>query len=153
MEAVADQGLRAPVAVLGNARIMLHKEVDPDTLERVRLTTEAQSPSGDDEPTWSPGGKFIVFTRYSESAADVWIMDADGSDQRNLTPGLRSENTEPAWAPDGGSIAFTSDRTGAREIFVLHDVEGYTHEEIGEFLGVTPGTSAQNWSWKRSAAM
>lgn len=30
---------------------------------------------------------------------------------------------------------------GAREIFVLHDVEGYKHEEIGEVLGVATGTS------------
>lgn len=30
---------------------------------------------------------------------------------------------------------------GARRIFVLHDVEGYTHEEIGELLSVSPGTS------------
>jgi RNA polymerase sigma-70 factor (ECF subfamily) len=28
-----------------------------------------------------------------------------------------------------------------RQVLVLHDVEGYTHEEIGAFLGVTPGTS------------
>jgi RNA polymerase sigma-70 factor (ECF subfamily) len=31
--------------------------------------------------------------------------------------------------------------TGARRIFVLHDVEGYTHEEIGELLGITSGGS------------
>ena len=30
---------------------------------------------------------------------------------------------------------------GARRVFVLHDVEGYTHEEIGEMLQVTAGTS------------
>lgn len=30
---------------------------------------------------------------------------------------------------------------GARRIFVLHDVEGYTHEEIGELLGITSGGS------------
>jgi RNA polymerase sigma-70 factor (ECF subfamily) len=28
---------------------------------------------------------------------------------------------------------------GARKVFVLHDVEGYTHDEIGEMLGVTAG--------------
>ena len=28
---------------------------------------------------------------------------------------------------------------GARKVFVLHDVEGYTHEEIGDLLGVTAG--------------
>jgi len=30
---------------------------------------------------------------------------------------------------------------GARRVFVLHDVEGYTHEEIGDQLGITPGGS------------
>jgi RNA polymerase sigma-70 factor (ECF subfamily) len=30
---------------------------------------------------------------------------------------------------------------GAREIFVLHDVEGYKHHEIGELLDISPGTS------------
>jgi RNA polymerase sigma-70 factor (ECF subfamily) len=30
---------------------------------------------------------------------------------------------------------------GARDVFVLHDIEGYTHEEIGAMLEVTPGTS------------
>jgi RNA polymerase sigma-70 factor (ECF subfamily) len=28
---------------------------------------------------------------------------------------------------------------GARRVFVLHDVQGYTHEEIAEMLGVTAG--------------
>jgi RNA polymerase sigma-70 factor (ECF subfamily) len=30
---------------------------------------------------------------------------------------------------------------GARKVFVLHDVEGYTHEEIADMLGVTTGTT------------
>jgi RNA polymerase sigma-70 factor (ECF subfamily) len=30
---------------------------------------------------------------------------------------------------------------GARRVFVLHDVEGYKHEEIGGLLGITTGTS------------
>lgn len=30
---------------------------------------------------------------------------------------------------------------GYRTVFVMHDVEGYTHEEIGAALGVVPGTS------------
>lgn len=31
--------------------------------------------------------------------------------------------------------------SGMRQVLILHDVEGYTHEEIGEVLGVTSGTS------------
>jgi RNA polymerase sigma-70 factor (ECF subfamily) len=30
---------------------------------------------------------------------------------------------------------------GARMVFVLHDIEGYTHEEIGHELGITSGGS------------
>jgi len=30
---------------------------------------------------------------------------------------------------------------GMRKVIILHDVEGYTHEEIGELLGINPGTS------------
>lgn len=55
-----------------------------------------------------------------------------------------------------GDVASDSDRTflaesieqaleklspGARTVFTLHDVEGYTHEEIASELGITPGGS------------
>jgi len=30
---------------------------------------------------------------------------------------------------------------GEREVFILHDVEGFTHREIGEILGIREGTS------------
>ena len=30
---------------------------------------------------------------------------------------------------------------GAREVFVLYDVEGYTHREVGDLLGISEGTS------------
>jgi len=40
-------------------------------------------------------------------------------------------------------IAWALDRIPARmrEVLILHDVEGYTHEDIGEVLGIAPGTS------------
>jgi RNA polymerase sigma-70 factor, ECF subfamily len=38
---------------------------------------------------------------------------------------------------------------GCRTVFVMHDMEGYTHEEIGEALGVTSGTSKSHLSRAR----
>jgi RNA polymerase sigma-70 factor (ECF subfamily) len=39
---------------------------------------------------------------------------------------------------------------GARKVFVMHDVEGYKHEEIAEMLGVTTGgTKAQLFRARR----
>ena len=39
---------------------------------------------------------------------------------------------------------------GYRSVFLMHDVEGYTHEEIGEMLGVQPGTSKAQLSRARA---
>jgi RNA polymerase sigma-70 factor (ECF subfamily) len=39
---------------------------------------------------------------------------------------------------------------GYRMVFLLHDVEGYTHEEIGTMLGVQPGTSKAQLSRARA---
>lgn len=41
---------------------------------------------------------------------------------------------------------------GMREVLVLHDVEGYTHEEIGKMLGVASGTS-KSQLWKARSKM
>jgi RNA polymerase sigma-70 factor (ECF subfamily) len=40
---------------------------------------------------------------------------------------------------------------GYREVLVLHDVEGYSHLEIAEILGVAPGTSKSQLSHARRA--
>jgi RNA polymerase sigma-70 factor (ECF subfamily) len=40
---------------------------------------------------------------------------------------------------------------GYRTVLVLHDVEGYRHDEIGEMLGIAPGTSkSQLFNARRS---
>jgi RNA polymerase sigma-70 factor (ECF subfamily) len=49
-------------------------------------------------------------------------------------------------ASDGGEsldLSQALDRLppDARRIFVLHDVEGYTHEDLAEIFGITPGGS------------
>ena len=40
---------------------------------------------------------------------------------------------------------------GARQIFVLHDVEGYRHEEIAGMLGISVGTSKSQLHYARMA--
>jgi RNA polymerase sigma-70 factor (ECF subfamily) len=49
--------------------------------------------------------------------------------------------------PPGPELGFDLERAldqlpdGARAVFVLHDIEGYKHEEIAELTGVATGTS------------
>jgi RNA polymerase sigma-70 factor, ECF subfamily len=40
---------------------------------------------------------------------------------------------------------------GFREVLILHDVEGFTHEDIADLLGVKPGTSKSQLSRARAA--
>ena len=40
---------------------------------------------------------------------------------------------------------------GARTVVILHDIEGYTHDEIGGALGIDPGTSKSQLSRGRAA--
>ena len=59
---------------------------------------EALAQSSDDEfnPTWSPDGREVLYVR-DNSGNDVWLMDADGGNQRQVA--LLAEY--PSWAPDG----------------------------------------------------
>jgi TolB protein len=63
-----------------------------------------------ENPVWSPDGSRIAFSRRSptlHSDYEIWVMDADGSNQKQLTDSDRwSEN--PTWSPDNTHIAFHS---------------------------------------------
>jgi TolB protein len=87
---------------------------------------------GDYGAVWSPDGEQLAFVRGgTEAGGDgIWVMDADGGDQRQLTdPGVSEDGVPafdmaPAWSPDGSRIAFASTRDGAEpEIYVM-DADG-----------------------------
>jgi Tol biopolymer transport system component len=62
-------------------------------------------------PSISPDGKRIVYSKLTDVASDVYIVETDGLTQRALTQG-RSWNLEPSFSPDGSKIVFVSDRDG-----------------------------------------
>jgi len=62
------------------------------------------------DPAWSPDGKQIAFARWDSAYPGLYVVNADGSDERLVygAPRLRS----PRWSPDGRFIAFTQEKTG-----------------------------------------
>jgi Tol biopolymer transport system component len=63
----------------------------------------------DDDPSWSPDGLRVAFTRFSDDGdSDVWVMSADGTAPLNLTNTETSSERAPVWSPDGTRILFTA---------------------------------------------
>ena len=72
-------------------------KIKPDGTGETRLT---HNPGSDESPDWSPGGSKIAF----QTAGDIWTMNADGTNQQNVTGA--DHGFGPSWSPDGSRIAF-----------------------------------------------
>ncbi len=78
----------------------------------------------------------IVLSRRKQDGThrDRTVQDEDSLDAAPAQPVSVGDRLDL-------EAAIASLPNGARRIFVLHDVEGYTHEEIGDLLGITSGGS------------
>lgn len=72
-------------------------------------------------PSWSPDGKRILFSSNRSGAFQIYVMNADGSNVRELvkSQGPEEELTKPIWSRDGSKVVFTRTRDGNVEIFTL----------------------------------
>ncbi len=84
-------------------------EANPDGSALKRLT---DAPGYDAEGSYSPDGKHIVFcsNRGGEKNLELYIMDADGKNVRQLTKAPGCYNGGPFFSPDGSRVIFRSDR-------------------------------------------
>ncbi len=109
--------------------------IDPGSTNLVNLTND---PAVDATPEYSPDGSKIAFNRGGE----VYRMNADGSDQVNLTNAPLSNEGPSSWSPDGSKILFTSDRDGDTELYVMN-ADGSNQTR----LTTEPGTQNEaSWS-------
>ncbi len=90
-----------------------------------QVTRLTDSPWEDNDAEWSPDGAYIAFKSNRitqiEGREEIYVMDADGSDQTRLTTtfGWQSDH-DPSWSPDSKTIIY-SHYNGSRQWFDVAD--------------------------------
>ncbi|MBK9118791.1 MAG: PD40 domain-containing protein [Phycisphaerales bacterium] len=88
------------------------------TLATGELKRLTNTDAYDAEGSYSPCGKYIVFSSFRDGDQEIYIMDADGNNPRRVTntPG---GDGGPFFSPDGKRIVYRSDRTGSGNLQIF----------------------------------
>ncbi len=74
----------------------------------------------------------IAFVSNRDGNKEVYVMDANGRNQINLTNNS-ADDESPTWSPDGEKIAFESNRNGNQNIYIM-DADGGNLKKLTESL-------------------
>jgi serine/threonine protein kinase/Tol biopolymer transport system component len=96
-----------------------------DTSQSRQVTSGAAKYYGG---TWTPDGK-IVYSSDASGNRDLWIMDADGGNQKQLTSDAGT-NFSPVVSPDGRYIIFVSDRKDAKHTIWRVEIDGSNPKQL-----------------------
>jgi Tol biopolymer transport system component/DNA-binding winged helix-turn-helix (wHTH) protein len=96
---------------------------------------------------FSPDGQTLVYVSDQSGSMELWLANADCTDQRQLTR-LRSASLgSPRWSPDGSIIAFDHHEGGNPHIFTIATQTGTVHQiTVDESKNIIPSWSADGKS-------
>lgn len=89
-----------------------------DASQAVQIKAGGSNQEGVDGLSWSPDGRIVYYSKASGND-DIWIMNGDGSDPKQLTHDV-GINYDLAVTPDGRYIVFTSERAGVPNIWRMN---------------------------------
>src|SRR5207302_7371617 len=115
----------------------VHMDIFEANLDGSGLKRLTDAKGYDAEGSYSPDGKEIVFcsNRGGEKNLELYIMDADGKNVRQLTNAPGCYNGGPFFSPDGKRVIFRSDRKKPDhlQLYVI-DVDGKNERALTDDL-------------------
>ena len=97
---------------------------NPEGVNEVRLT---ETP--DFGPIWSPNSRKIAFLSTRDGNPEIYVMEADGSEQQRLTD-TEAPEYDVSWSPNGKRLLLVSERDGNPEIYVMDPNEPSKTERL-----------------------
>ena len=85
----------------------------------LELLSGKSKPGDVQTPAWSPDGRKLAFVSRRDGNSEIYVMNADGGAQENLTRQPASDS-HPSWSRDGRKLVFVSRRDGNAEIYVMN---------------------------------
>lgn len=101
------------------------------------LVNVSRHPSWDTAPAWSPDGMQLVFVSNRSNNNNLFIMDFDGRNVRQITDGQYYDF--PTWSPDGTTIAYQQFTGADSDIFVIPVTGGDSIRLTRQADNLTPG--------------
>ncbi|MEX1276627.1 MAG: protein kinase [Bacteroidota bacterium] len=98
-------GLSVVIAMLLSESDAQEGLIGPNT----RIYRFTSMPGLEDNPSWSPDGKFIAYETDEKGQTDIIIQPADGGSPVRVLDSEASE-VQATWSPDGSLLAFVSSR-------------------------------------------
>lgn len=113
---------------------------DSDSDSAQQITSEVGREQGLSGIAWAPDGRVVYTTRIT-GTQDLWIVNRDGSENKQLTFDVKS-NFSPAVSPNGENIVFISNRTGNIELWSMK-IDGTDSRQLTSTPGIEgePGFS------------
>jgi Tol biopolymer transport system component/predicted Ser/Thr protein kinase len=110
----------AAVAVGVSVVLFLRKDTEQSgpPIQDARITRFTSLPGLEDEPTWSPDGKFLAYTADDRGNFDILVQPTEGGQVIRVVDS-EADDDQPAWSPDGSKIAFVSARDHGGRLSIL----------------------------------
>ena len=87
--------------------------------------------------SWSPDGKFLLFTGQRDGNFDIYRIPAGGGDEVRLTTNAALDDG-PQYSPDGRLIYFCSTRTGKMQLWQMNadggDAKQLTNDQFNNWF-------------------
>jgi len=84
------------------------------------------NPGLNEWPRFSPDGSQVAYASGSEEEKHLWVVNADGTDARQLTSGIMYGDAFPTWSPDGNTILITASDDEQAGIYEVRLRDGQT---------------------------